>query len=87
MRILVSDTPKTMVKILNTDPKHFLELDSKLLNVYNRGFTREKCVIQSDQSQASYERWRSLLVMNPVFPTPVIGQKNVWATMRDSPRS
>ena len=46
---------------------------------YNMGllnyFTREKCVIQSDQSQACYERWRSMLVMNAVDPTSVIGQK------------
>ena len=34
-----------------------------------------QCVIQSDQSQACYERWRSVLVMNAVVPTPVIGQK------------
>ena len=45
-----------------------------------------QCVIQSDQSQACYEHWRSVLVMNAVVPTPVIGQKkcvgsNAWAPL------
>ena len=58
-----------------------------MLSCFLWGFTREKCVIQSDQSQACYERWRSVLVIDGGVPTPVIGQKNMWATMRDWPRS
>ena len=39
------------------------------------GVSQRIFVIQSDQSQACYKRWRSVLVMNAVVPTPVIGQK------------
>ena len=50
------------------------------------GFTREKWLIQSDQSQACYERCRSVLVKNAVVPTSVIGQKKSVGN-NDSPRS